>query len=48
LSPHLVLPELVEAQMAQLGLQPFSSSSGNVLKPPVFTEIQESPAQAVG
>jgi hypothetical protein len=48
LSPHLVLPDLVEALMAQLGLQPFSNRSDNVLKPLVFTEIQEPPAQAVG
>ena len=48
LSPHLALPDLVEAHMAQLGLQPFSNRSDNVLKPLVFTEIQEPPAQAVG
>jgi hypothetical protein len=30
--PHLALPELVEAHMALLGLQPFSNSSDNVLK----------------
>ena len=48
LSPHLALPDLVEAHMAQLGLQPFSNRSDNVLKPPVFTEIQEPPAQVVG
>ena len=48
LSPQLVLPELVDAHMALLGLQPFSNSSGNVLKPPIFTEIQEPPVQAVG
>ena len=48
LSPHLALPDLVEAHMAQLGLQSFSNRSDNVLKPPVFTEIQEHPAQAAG
>lgn len=48
LSPHLVLPELMEAHMAQLGLQPLPNSSDNMLKPPVFTEIQKPPAQAVG
>jgi len=48
LSPHLILPELVEAHRALLGLQPFSNSSDHILKPPVFTEIQERPAQAVG
>ena len=48
LSPHLALPDLVEAHMEQLGLQPFSNRSDNVLKPLVFTDIQESPAQAVG
>jgi len=46
--PHLALPELVEAHMALLGLQPFSNSSDNVLRPPVFIEIQDPPAQAVG
>jgi hypothetical protein len=46
--PHLALPELVKAHMALLGLQPFSNSSDHILKPPVFTEIQEPPVQAVG
>ena len=48
LSAYLVLPELVEAHLALLGLQPFSNSSDSVFKPPVFTEIQEPSAQAVG
>jgi hypothetical protein len=47
-SPHLALPDLVKAHMALLGLQRFSNSSDNVLEPPVFTEIQEPPAQAFG
>jgi hypothetical protein len=42
------LPELVEAHMALLGLHPFSNRSDNVLKLPVFAEIQEPRAQAGG
>ena len=42
------LPELVEAHMALLGLQPFSNSSDHILKPLAFTEIQVPRAQAVG
>jgi hypothetical protein len=46
--PHLALPELVKAHMALLGLHPFSNRSDNVIKLPVFAEIQEPRAQAGG
>jgi hypothetical protein len=37
LFPHLVLPDLVQAHMAQLGLQPIFSDPGKVVAPPAFT-----------
>jgi hypothetical protein len=37
LSPHLFLPDLVEAHMAQLGLQPIFSDLGKVVAPRPFT-----------
>jgi hypothetical protein len=37
LSPHLFLPNLVEAHMAQLGLQPIFSDPDKVVAPPAFT-----------
>ena len=48
LSPHLFLPDLVEAHMAQLGLQRVSARPDNVSAPPVFMEIQQHPAEAIG
>jgi hypothetical protein len=46
--PHLVLPDLVETHMAQLGLQLVASRPDNVLAPPAFAEILEHAVQAVG
>jgi hypothetical protein len=37
LSPHLFFPGLVEAHMAQLGLQPIFSDQDKVVAPPAFT-----------
>jgi hypothetical protein len=37
LSPHLFLPDLVEAHMAQLGLQPIFSDPDKVVGQPAFT-----------
>jgi hypothetical protein len=37
LSPHLFLPGLVEAHMAQLGLQPIFSNPDKVVGQPAFT-----------
>jgi len=37
LSPHLFLPDLVEAHMAQLGLQPIFSDPDKVAARPAFT-----------
>jgi hypothetical protein len=37
LSSHLFLPDLVEAHMAQLGLQPRFSDPDKVVAPPAFT-----------
>jgi hypothetical protein len=48
LFPHLVLPDLVEIQIAQLGLQPLSYRSDNVLMPRAFVATQENPTRAVG
>jgi hypothetical protein len=45
--PHLVLPDLVETPMAQLGLQVVASRPDDVLAPPAFAGIQECSAQAV-
>ena len=47
LFPHLVLPGLVEAHMAQLGLHVVAGPPDNVLRAPAFAEIQERPIQAV-
>jgi len=38
--PHLFLPDLVEARIAQLGLQSAGAQDDNVLSPHGFTEIQ--------
>ena|SRR6266567_956936 len=38
--PHLFLPDLVEAHIAKLGLQPADMRHDNVLAPHVFTEIE--------
>jgi hypothetical protein len=35
--PHLVLPDLMQAHMAQLGLQPIFSDPDKVVAPPAFT-----------
>ena len=45
LSPHLFLPDLVEAHMAQLGLGPFLDRRDNVLTPLDFPDIEEHSAQ---
>jgi hypothetical protein len=41
--PHLFLPDLVEARIARLGLQPANTRHDNVLAPHGFTEIQNHP-----
>jgi hypothetical protein len=38
--PHLFLPDLVEAHMERLGLQPMSTRHDNLLAPHSFTETQ--------
>jgi hypothetical protein len=38
--PHLFLPDLVEAHIAKLGLQPADMRHDNVLAPHAFTEIE--------
>ena len=38
--PHLLLPDLVEAHMERLGLQPVSIRRDNVLAPGAFIEIE--------
>ena len=38
--PHLLLPDLVEAHMERLGLQPVSMRHDNLLAPGAFTEIE--------
>src|SRR5258708_17632312 len=38
--PHLFLPDLVEAHIAQLGLQPVAARHDNVLAPTGFNEIE--------
>ena len=48
LFPHLVLPDLVEAHLAQLGLQVVGGRPDNGLAPPAFAEIREHAGQAVG
>jgi hypothetical protein len=47
LSPHLFLPDLVEAHMAQLGLGPFFDRRENVPAPLDSPQIEEHPAQAI-
>ena len=47
--PHLFLPDLVEAHMERLGLQPMSTRHNNLLAPAAFVEIESdslSPAYA--
>jgi hypothetical protein len=39
--PHLLLPDLVEAHIAKLGLEPAGTRHDNVLAPPRFIEIQD-------
>jgi hypothetical protein len=46
---HLLLPDLVEAHIAQLGLKPAHASHNNILPPSDFTRIENnqfSPAYA--
>ena len=38
--PHLLLPDLVEAHMERLGLQPVSMRQDNLLAPGAFIEIE--------
>jgi hypothetical protein len=38
--PHLLLPDLVEAHMERLGLQPVSMRHDNLLAPGAFIEIE--------
>jgi hypothetical protein len=45
LSPHLFLPDLVEAHMAQLGLGRLFDRRENVPTPRDFPQIEEHPAQ---
>jgi hypothetical protein len=45
LFPHLFLPDLVEAHMAQLGLAPVFDSGENALTPLDFPQIEEHSAQ---
>ena len=47
LFPHLVLPDLVQAHMAQLGLGPLFDRRDNVVIPLDFPQIEEHPAQAI-
>ena len=44
LFPHLILPELVEIHVAQLGLRPSSNERDNMEIPLDLVAIQESPA----
>jgi hypothetical protein len=46
LFPHLVLPDLVEARFAQLGLQPVFIEPDKVVAPPALIEHREHPAHA--
>ena len=46
-SPHLFLPDLVEAHMAQLGLGRLFYTRENVPTPLDFPQIEEHPAQAI-
>ena len=47
LFPHLVLPDLVEAHIAQLGLQPIFVESEKVVAPSALTEPREHAAPAL-
>jgi hypothetical protein len=47
LSPHLFLPDLVEAHMAQLGLGPLFERRETMPTPLDFPQIEEHPAQAI-
>jgi hypothetical protein len=47
LSPHLFLPDLVEAHMMQLGLGRLFVRCENVPTPLDFPQIEEHPAQAI-
>ena len=38
--PHLLLPDLVEAHIERLGLQPVSARHDNLLAPGAFIEIE--------
>ena len=38
--PHLFLPDLVEAHIAKLGLQPVAPSHDDIPAPPDFVEIE--------
>jgi hypothetical protein len=38
--PHLLLPDLVEAHMERLGVQPVSMRQDNLLAPGAFIEIE--------
>ena len=48
LFPHLVLPDLVEAHIAQLGLQPIFIEPDKAVAPPALTERREHRAHAPG
>ncbi len=41
--PHLLLPDLVEAHIERLGLQPVSARHDNLLAPAAFVEIESDP-----
>ena len=47
LFPHLVLPDLVEAHMAQLGLKPLFIEADKVVAAPALIEHREHPARAL-
>jgi hypothetical protein len=46
LFPHLVLPDLVEAHIAQVGLQPVFIEPDKVVAPPALIEHRDHPAHA--
>jgi len=41
--PHLLLPDLVEAHIERLGLQPASMRHDNLLAPAAFVDIDSNP-----
>jgi hypothetical protein len=41
--PHLLLPDLVEAHIERLGLQPVHTRHDNLLAPGAFIEIESDP-----